>query len=71
MPWLEKYWDEIQGKKSINEDEVYVAIQFPKGRPYLGLDLLLEPRTVSEDTGFLSIVSLEFYTKPGKFMCTE
>jgi hypothetical protein len=71
MPWLEKYWDEIQGKKSINEDEVYVAIRFLKGRPYLGVDLLLEPRIVSEDTRFLSIVSLEFYTAPGKFMCTE
>ena len=71
MPWLGKYWDEIQGKKSINEDEVYVAIRFPKGRPYLGVDLLLEPRIVSEDTRFLSIVSLEFYTEPGKFMCTE
>ncbi len=67
QPWIENYWDYIQGGKSINEEEMFLYIKFLKGHPYVHVHLIVAPPPLDQKSRGRTIVELEFYTAPGTF----
>lgn len=43
QPWIENHWNYIQDEKSIDEEEMFLYIKFPKGHPYVHVHLHVAP----------------------------
>lgn len=67
MPWIRTFAKEVVYGKAIDESEVFLYISFPKGRPYVGVHMMVKPNPRTRNKRRRPLGDVELYTTPGRF----